>query len=257
MAGEPLLRDTVESNQAAYLRRHNEAVADSEKAAFQAREVLPLLQKVMLEAPALQRIQRGMAELLEQSLDCHLSEATSQLREQAIQNERQLDERNRHVDALGEELSKLEIVVGELKAAEAAETAHLKVTIEALKAAQIEEVEHLKSVIAELVKSSNQMTAPRHLVARTSAEIKASLKRVQGALQQQAQHLEEREALVVTLADRIRELETSTFWRLTRPLRMAVDASRVTAEWVAARIEWLRRASVFTRYHYGHGDGLH
>ena len=253
LAGEPLLRDTVESNQAPYLRRHNQAVADSEKAAFQAREVLPLLQKVTLEAPALQRIQRGMAELLEQSLDCHLSEASSQLREQAIQNERQLDERNRHVDALGEELSKLEIVVGELKAAGAAETAHLKVTIKALKAAQIEEIEHLKSVIAELNGKfeSNDLAAASG--SENVAEIKVELERVQGALQQQAEHLEEREALVVTLADRIRELETSTFWRLTRPLRMAVDASRVTVEWVAARIEWLRRASVFIRYHYGHG----
>ena len=253
LAGQPLLRDEVESNEATYLAQHHEAIVGSKKSELDAWEVLPQLLNLLSEAPALERIQRGMAELLEQSLDCHLLEATAQLREQAIQNELQLDERDRHVDALGEELSKLEIVVGELKAAEATETAHLKLTIEELKAAQGAEVEHLKSVIAELsekLESDELAKAPGN---EDVAEIKAELQMVQGALHQQAQHLEEREALVVILADRIRELESSTFWRLTHPLRAAVDASRVTAKWVAARIEWLRRASVFIRYHYGHG----
>ena len=271
LAREPLLRDAGESNQAAYLSQHHKAIAGHEKQELDVGEVTAQLLKLVSEAPGLQSIQRGMAELLEQSLDCHLSEATSQLRAQAIQNELQLDERNRHVDALGGELSKLEAVVDQMKAAEAAETAHLKLTIRELKAAQAAETAHLKLTIGELKAAQGvEVDQLKSVIADLTERVETGgvamapdgerfrkndteLQAAREALQQQALHLEEREALIVRLADRIRELETSTFWRLTGPLRGAVNVSRTTALWTAGRVEWLRRASVFIRYHYAHG----
>ena len=99
---------------------------------------------------------RGIAELLEQALDCKLREATEQLRQQALENERQLAERNAHLAATESEIEHLLSTVSELKTAEAAEQHHLLQTIADLKDAQVAEVDHLKQTIEALQRAHRE-----------------------------------------------------------------------------------------------------
>ena len=163
--------------------------------------------------PGLQT-QRGISELLEQAIDCRLSEATAQLRQQAIQNERQLAERNAHVVAAEREV------------------VHHQTVIQQLQTAHEDEANHFKQTVSDLADANQE---------------------VRGELSALQEHLSERESLVVTLADRIRELETSTTWRLTAPLRWSVGTTRRIITRLRRWVEWCRRALVFVRYHYGHG----
>ena len=158
--------------------------------------------------------QRGISELLEQAIDCRLSEATAQLRQQTIENERQLAERNAHVVAAEREV------------------VHHQTVIQQLQTAHEDEANHFKQTVSDLADANQE---------------------VRGELSALQEHLSERESLVVTLADRIREIETSTTWRLTAPLRWSVDTTRRIITRLRRCAEWCRRALVFVRYHYGHG----
>ena len=196
----PLMRGVGHSDNVGYVARHHQPLEDFERTTLRKDTVLAQFQRMIAEAPQLKVIERGMSELLEQSLDCHLSEATMQLRKQAMQNENQLAARNAHLSAMEREKVHLETVIDELKSAQAAETLHLK------------------DIIAEV-----QAT----LAARDEELFRQS--------------------------EKFRELETSTSWRITAPLRMIVQGSRSILPSVKARVEWCRRVLVFARYHYGHG----
>ena len=98
------------------------------------------------------------------------------------------------------------------------EKVHLETVIDELKSAQAAETLHLKHIIAE---------------------VQATLAARDEELAQQS--------------ERVRELETSTSWRITAPLRIIVQGSRSVAPWVRTHVEWCRRVLVFARYHYGHG----
>ena len=145
--------------------------------------------------------ERGISELLEQAIDCRLSEATAQLRQQAIQNERQLAERNAHVVAAEREVVHHQTVIQQLQTAHADETSDLRQTISDLTDAH-QEVSGELSALQE----NHQSLQTMH--------------------QAQSEHLSERESLIVILADRIRDIEASTTWRLTAPLRWSVDQAR-------------------------------
>ncbi len=195
-----LMRGAGHSNNAAYVARHHQPIANLERKMLLKDIVLAQFLKMIAEAPQRKATERGMSELLERSLDCRLSEATVQLRKQAMQNEMQLAERNAHVSAMEREKVHLETVIDELKSAQAAETLHLK-----------------------------------HIIAEVQATSAA------------------RDEELAQQSERVRELETSTSWRITAPLRMIVQGSRSVAPWVRTHVEWCRRVLVFARYHYGHG----
>ena len=222
------VRGAIHSDNVAYVTRHNQPVADLERITLQKDAVAARVLRIIAEALPLKAIERGMRELLEQSLDCHLSEATGQLRQQAMQNENQLAQRNAHLSAMEREQVHLETVIDELKSAQASETQHLKNTVAAVQA-------DLAARDEDLAARDRQLSG------------------LEQTLHQQYEHLSDREDLIVTLADRIRELETSTFWRITAPLRMTVQGARTSFRWIKARVEWCRRAVVFARYHFGHG----
>ena len=96
----PLMRGVGHSDNVGYVARHHQPLEDFERTTLRKDTVLAQFQRMIAEAPQLKVIERGMSELLEQSLDCHLSEATMQLRKQAMQNENQLAARNAHLSAM-------------------------------------------------------------------------------------------------------------------------------------------------------------
>ncbi len=256
LSEKPFMRSADHSDCLAYITRHYKPIAELERAGLSKEGVLAHLLKIISEAPQLQTIERGMRELLEQSLDCHLSEATAQLRKQAIQNESQLAERNTHLSAMEHEKAHLENVIDELKSAQVAETQHLKDTIAAVQANAVVESQRLESISAELQKACDNERALESEVltlTNTLAARDEQLSQLQQIFRKQSEHLSDREDLVVTLADRIRELETSTFWRISAPLRTTVDVVRSSLSRFKARIEWGRRILAFIRYHFGHG----
>ena len=165
---------------------------------------------------------RGIAELPEQALDCKLREATEQLRQQALENERQLAERNAHLTATESEIEHLLSTVSELKTAEAAEQHHLLQTIADLKDAQVAEVDHLKQTIEVLQQHTASEDAMAGLQEReaTLAKSQEELFSLRQFKSQHAPHLAEREELIVALADRIAALEGSTIWRMATPMRL-------------------------------------
>ena len=104
----------------------------------------------------------------------------------------------------------------------ASEVSHLKGTIEDLQDAFSREQNHLKSEITALQASKE------HDLERQAAELEV-------------------------WRARVLELEGSTSWRLTAPLRWSVDTARHIIARLKRGAEWCRRALVFVRYHYGHG----
>jgi len=204
-------------------------------------------------SPPLQPKERSISELLEQSLDCGLVEATAQLRAQALQNERQLSERNAHVNAAEKEINHLRKTIEALQVASESEVNDLKKTIDALKAAQTAEIHHLESVIAEiaaLAQSREAELQSRETALSALGEKDSALEQLHA---QQRDYLAERERLIITLADRVREFENSTFWRMTAPARSLVISMRRNFARLKRRYGLVMRLPVFIRYHFGMG----
>ena len=214
---------------------------------------------------------RGIAELLEQALDCKLREATEQLRQQALENERQLAERNAHLTATESEIEHLLSTVSELKTAEAAEQHHLLQTIADLKDAQVAEVDHLKQTIEALQRAHREsedaikvrlaeamagLQEREATLAKSQEDLKQSQEELFSLRQfksQHAPHLAEREDLIVVLADRIAALEGSTIWRMATPMRLVTHRFKLLFQQALRTAKRCRRAVVFARYHYAQG----
>ena len=170
----------------AYLDAYSEPLSDLKSSSLDVERVAATMISMREGAQPVIQTERGISELLEQAIDCRLSEATAQLRQQAIQNERQLAERNAHVVAAEREV------------------VHHQTVIQQLQTAHEDKANHLQQTVSDL-------------------------------------------------ADKIREIETSTTWRLTAPLRFSVDQARRIIARMRRWVEWCRRALVFVRFHYGHG----
>ena len=179
LSEEPFMRVADHSDGVTYVARHHQPIADLEPVVLHTDAVLARVLRIMSVAPQLQTIERGMRELLEQSLDCHLPEATVQLRKQAMQNEMQLAERNAHVSAMERERVHLETVIDELKSAQAAETLHLKDIIAEVQAtlaardetlaAREEELSQQSERVREFETSTSwRITAPMRMIVRGS-----------------------------------------------------------------------------------------
>ena len=205
----------------AYVAAYGDPLADLRSSNLDFEQIAAKMISLREAAQPVIQTKRGIRELLEQAIDCRLSEATAQLRQQAIENERQLAERNAHVVAAEREV------------------VHHQTVIQQLQTAHEDQTNHLKQTVSDL--------------ADTNHEVRGELSALQEIHQSQSEHLSERESLVVTLADRIRDIETSTTWRFTAPLRWSVDRARRAVARGKRWAEWCRRALVFTRYHYGHG----
>ena len=198
----------------AYLAAYSEPLTDSRSPNLDVEQIVATMISMREGAKPVSQTERGISELLDQAIDCRLTEATAQLRQQAIQNERQLAERNAHVVAAEREV------------------VHHQTVIQQLQIAHENEVSHLKQTASELTDANQE----------TREELSTLQK-----------HLSERDSSIVILGDRIREIETSTTWRLTAPLRWSVDHARRIIARLRRWTEWCRRALVFVRYHYGHG----
>jgi GT2 family glycosyltransferase/glycosyltransferase involved in cell wall biosynthesis len=260
------LRTTQWASPADYIMALNSPLGDAETSEFEPEPAAQWDWVVALKksSPPLRPKERSISELLEQSLDCGLVEATAQLRAQALQNERQLSERNAHVDAAEREINHLkktieasqlasESEVNDLKKtiealqlASEREVNHLKKTIDALKVAQASEIHHLEGVIAEIT----ELAQSRDALLMALGEKHSALQELYA---QRSEHLAERERLITTLADRVREFETSTFWRMTAPARALVISSRRIFARLKRRYDLAKRLPVFIRYHYGLG----
>jgi len=208
-------------------------------------------------SPPLQPKERSISELLEQSLDCGLVEATAQLRAQALQNERQLSERNAHVDAAEREINHLKKTLEAVQVASESEVNDLKKTIEALQLASEREVNHLKKTIDALkAAQEDEIHQLQSVIAETTEAVQSretELSSLQELHAQQSEHLAERERLITVLADRVREFETSTFWRMTAPARALVILTRRAFARLKRRYDLAMRLPVFIRYHFGLG----
>ena len=248
----------------AYLKALGMPLCDAGTSEIEPASQLALLISLRKKAPPLHPWEIGVAELLEQALDCRLDEAITQLREQAMQNERQLTQRNAHIRAANEEVRHLHETIAAVQLASGAEVNDLKETIEALQLASEADVDHLKATIDGLKEAHTvDIRAREGLIDEMRKRIADIADRLQsreaelGNLQQihttQSEHLAERERLVITLTNRIRELETSTFWRMTAPARASVIwVRRGFARW-RRRYQLAMRVPVFIRYHFGLG----
>lgn len=239
-------------------------LGDTEIPEIELASQLELMIRLRQEGPSLHPWEIGIAELLEQALDCRLDEAITQLREQAMQNERQLTQRNAHILAANEEVRHLQETIAAVQLASEAEVNDLKGTIEALQLASEADVDHLKATIEGLKEAhtvdirareglTDEMRKRIADIADSLQSREAELVNLQKIHTTQSEHLAERERLVITLADRIRELETSTFWRMTAPARASVIwMRRGFARW-RRRYQLAMRVPVFIRYHFGLG----
>ena len=223
-----LIRAPTSSASSAYIEAYGEPLTDLKSSSLHVERIAATTISMREAAQPVLQTERGISELLEQAIDCRLSEATAQLRQQAIQNERQLAERSAHVVAAEREVVHHQTVIQQLQTSHADETNDLRQTVSSLTEAHQE-------VIGEL------------------SALQENHQSLQAIHQSQSEHLSERESLIVILADRIREIETSTTWRLTAPLRWSVERARRAVTRVKRSVEWCRRALVFVRYHYGHG----
>jgi GT2 family glycosyltransferase/glycosyltransferase involved in cell wall biosynthesis len=114
-------------------------------------------------------------------------------------------------------------------------------------AIQTREVTHLLSTIEEL-KQAHQIHE-RELVGQIG-EIKARL----DERDREYDEAEQRHgSQLAALEETLREIENSTFWRATAPLRWSVHQIKRAIASARRKIEWCRRAWVFVRYHYGLG----
>lgn len=244
-AGAAVRKSAVPSPRA-YLKALRMPLGNAEPPEVNAASQLDFLMESRKSAPNLHSIERGISELLEQALDCGLVEAAAQLREQALQNERQLIDRNAHINAANAEVSHLKKTITSVQLASEAEVNHLKATIEELKEAHVVDIQAREGLIDEM----------RERIAHIADSLQsreAELVNLQEMHAAQSEHLAEREQLVITLADRIRELETSTFWRMTAPARASlIWMRRGFARW-KRRYQLAMRVPVFIRYHYGLG----
>ena len=274
-----------------------------------------LLVSLRKKAPALHPREIGVAKLLEQALDCRLDEAITQLREQAMQNERQLIERNAHIRAADEEVRHLKDTIAALQLASETESNHLKDTIAAVQLAAETESNHLKDTIAAVqLAARTEVNALKEIIATLKETNAADVRAQEGVIDEmqerlseretlavslqdhvselktkasdpviadlweeiadmanrlqsreaeladllkthmsQSEHLAEREQLIIVLADQLKTVETSTFWRMTAPARSSVIWMRRGFARFRRRYKWLKRLPVFIRYHYGMG----
>jgi GT2 family glycosyltransferase/glycosyltransferase involved in cell wall biosynthesis len=214
-------RDSNTQAGSAYVAAYSEPLTHLNSSSLDVEQVAATMLSLREAAQPVIQTERGISELLEQAIDCRLSEATVQLRQQAIQNERQLAERNAHVVAAEREVL------------------HHQTVIQQLQTAHVDETNDLRQRVSDLSDAHQEVTG--------------ELSDLQAIHQSQSEHLSERESLIMILADRIREIESSTTWRLTAPLRWSLDRARRAVARVKRWAEWCRRALVFVRYHYGHG----
>ena len=97
-------RDSNTQAGSAYVAAHSEPLIDLKSSSLDVDQVAATTISLREAAQPVIQTERGISELLEQAIDCRLNEATAQLRQQAIQNERQLVERNAHVVAAEREV---------------------------------------------------------------------------------------------------------------------------------------------------------
>ena len=162
-----------------------------------------------------------MAELILAGLDYKQAESEAQLRRQALANESALERALKHLDI------------------------------------RAEEVEHLKNVIAELQQAHSDSL---QRLSDQLAETSDTLSRVDLArdgwraeAERLDAYLKEREQVVVALAGRLRDIETSVFWRAISPARWLLRKTKATARRVRTMLHRLRRLGLFVRYHYSVG----
>lgn len=190
--------------------------------------------------------EQDMRSLISAALECKQRESRDQLIRKALENERDVQTLSGALKAERDEVAHLKALVPEIQARhqddvaslrevvenERAESQHLRQTIQSLKAAQQQHVSALEETIGEL----KQLADTReHEIAALAAE--------RGRLN------DERKAL----AQRIAELENSTFWRMTYLPRQLAHQMKRLIRAVIARVAFLRRLLVFIRYHYAIG----
>jgi GT2 family glycosyltransferase/glycosyltransferase involved in cell wall biosynthesis len=181
-----------------YIAAYSEPLTDAQSSRLDVEQVATMMIPMREAAQPLIQTERGISELLEQAIDCRLSEATTQLRQQAIQNEQQLAERNAHVVAAEREV------------------VHHQTVIQQLQTAHVDETSDLRQTVSDLTDAHQEVSGEL-------SALRENHQSLQAIHQSQSEHLSERESLIVILADRIRDIESSTTWRLTAPLRWSVD----------------------------------
>ena len=175
--------------------------------------------------------QRTMAELILAGLDYKQSESADQLRRQALENEAALARTLEHLDIRAEEVEHLKRVITELKQAHALELTDLK--------------EHVQSLSDQLAVATNTLS---HMVDVEQARDgwRAEAERLDA-------YLREREQVIVALANRLRDIESSVFWRAISPARWLMRKAKALVRRARSTLHRLHRVGLFVRYHYSVG----
>ncbi len=201
-----------------YLKGLNAASPDLDRLAKVLAEIDKTDNPAIRQAPPL-------GELLHGALDQHNAEAKAELRRHVMYTAHTLSQREEHLAVRADEVQQLETVIVEFKSATAQEEAHLKAEIAALQASKEADVGHLTTVIEE------ERQHHGHLVDQVEALI------------------DEKQQLLF----RVVELETSTFWLATAPLRWLLHPIKRLFWFMPDIRRWVRKALVFVRYHHALG----
>ena len=174
-----------------------------------------------------------LEELLNAALDQQLGEAKAELRRHVMHAAHALAQREEHLAVRASEVQHLETVVSEFKEASRREEAHLKAEIRALQTSKEADVDHLKAEITAL-----------------QASKEADVSHLDAVLTEARQQQEVLRKEKLQLLSRVVELETSTMWLATAPLRWVLHPIK-RLFWFAPDLrQWMRKVLVFVRYYY-------
>jgi len=208
------------TSEADYVARYLDGIAAAEPNIERLAAALAEIDKT--DNPA-SRAAPPLEELLNAALDQHSSEAKAELRRHVMHTAHSLAQREEHLAVRADEVQHLEHVITDFKVAAEREETHLKAEIAALQASKEADVGHLMQVLEETRQHCDQL------------------------VEQQSQ-----------LLNRVVELETSTIWLATAPLRGVLHPLKRLFWFLPDFRHWVRKVLVFVRYHYAMGgwEGL-